>query len=167
MKKFFILMLFMLLVSFVFVSCDESTEGEQNASQPKVEEKTTIKGELVETEHFSVIKADGYSKMDIAGGIQLYKGSNALEIWVRGTGLDESDAEDSCVGLQKRYDGTETKKVSKFGLDFYTSTYEAVGYPQTVYITVKDGQKIQIGIVGKTHETDETLQGMFESIKIK
>ncbi len=167
MKKKWFVVLLILFLCFTFVSCDEDKET-QETNAPKAQEKeTTIKGEKFETDDFSMIIADGFSKLEIDGGVQAYKSYDMVEIWLRGYNNNENDAKSGAENLSKNYNGTEVQKTNLFGLDFYQTTIVVSGNPQTIYVGIKDGKKVQIGVAGKGHETNETLQGMFKTITFK
>src|SRR6056297_3412511 len=132
MKKTVLSVLIIFLVCFSFVSCDEDKEtNESNNSANETQQIATIKGEAFETEDFSVTIADGFSKMTIEGGVQAYKGNDVIEIWVRGSNVPESEAKNATEQLSKANDGTEPQKTEKFGMDFYYTSFEAFGNPQT------------------------------------
>jgi len=167
MKKKWLMVLMILFLCFSFVSCDEDREAEGNNTAEVPEQETTIKGEQYETDDFSMIIADGFSKLEIDGGVQAYKSNDVIEIWLRGFNNTENDAKSGAENLSKTHKGTEVQKTNLFGLDFYQTTFEAFGNPQTVYVGIKDGKKVQIGVAGKGHENNEILQGMFKSISFK
>lgn len=168
MKKCLIFVLLICLSCFILTGCDEEDSPTNNTDVPgEAAAAPKIKGEVFKTDDFEVIIADGFKKMDIDGGVQAYKSKDVVEIWVRGSGLDDAIAKSSCESLANRQKGSECQKIVKFGMDFYVTSFEAFGTPQTVYTAVKNGKKIQIGISGKDHENNETLQGMFESISFK
>ena len=167
MKKKWLTVLLILMLCFAFVSCDEDKEGEEKETTNVPEQKSTIKGETYEAEDFTMTIAEGFSKMDIDGGVQAYKGKDVIEVWVRGFNNTETDAKNGAENLAKNHDGTEVEKIQKFGIDFYVTTFEAFGNPQTVYVGLINGKKIQIGIMGKDYQEDELLQGMFDSIIFK
>lgn len=135
--------------------------GSGNGTEPKTE---AIKGETMETDHFTMTVATGYNKMDISGGIQAYQGSNAIEVWVRPS---TQNAEEEAGKFAADYDGTAPEQVELFGLTFYTTTFTASGYDQTKYVAVSDGNRIEIGITGADHENNKELQGMLNSISFK
>jgi len=167
MKKKWFVVLLILLLCFSFVSCDKDKDTEETNTTKVQEKETTIKGEKFETDDFTMIIADGFSKLEIDGGVQAYKSNDMIEIWLRGFNNTENDAKNGAENLSKTYKGTEVQKTNLFGLDFYQTTFEAFGNPQTVYVGIKDGKKVQIGVAGKGHETNEILQGMFKSISFK
>ena len=163
MKRIVGLALVISLAAALLAGCGSPVPqgGSGNGTEPKTE---AVKGETVETEHFTMTVATGYNKMDISGGIQAYQGSNAIEVWVRPSTQDaEKEAEKFAAG----YDGTAPKQVELFGLTFYTTTFTASGSYQTKYVAVSDGNRIEIGITGADHENNKELQGMLNSINFK
>ena len=81
-KRIMAFILVIVLIAVLMTGCSSSVPqgGSGNSTEPKTE---VVKGETVETEHFTMTVATGYNKMDISGGIQAYQGSNAIEVWVR------------------------------------------------------------------------------------
>lgn len=167
MKKKWFTVFLILLLCLTIISCDKDKETEEKGNTNEVKEETTIKGETYEAEDFTMTIAEGFSKMDIDGGVQAYKGNDVIEVWVRGFNNTEADAKNGAENLAKTHDGTEVEKIQKFGIDFYVTTFESFGNLQTVYVGLKNGKKIQIGIMGKDYQEDELLQGMFNSISFK
>ena len=125
-------------------------------------------GTVYETEKFSVTGAPGWDKMDIDGGIQLYKSDALLQICVRGYGLAEQDNIMIIESMLEMADESSpiTQK-SMLGIDFDTATFTAFGMEQTIYATIIDGEQLSIQLGGKDHATDETMQAMLGSIKLK
>lgn len=162
-KRIIAFILVIALAAALLTGCGGSAPqgGSGNGTEPKTE---AVKGETVETDHFTVTVATGYNKMDISSGIQAYQGSNAIEVWVRPS---TQDAEKEAAKFAADYDGTDPEQVELFGLTFYTTTFTASGYDQTKYVAVSDGNRIEIGITGADHENNKELQGMLNSISFK
>lgn len=162
-KRIIAFILFIALAAALMTGCGSSAPqgGSGNGTEPKTE---TIKGEPMETDHFTMTVATGYNKMDISGGIQAYQGSNAIEVWVRPS---TQDSQKEAEKFAADYDGTDPEQVELFGLTFYTTTYTYSGSYQTKYIAVSDGNRIEIGITGADHENNKELQGMLGSISFK
>jgi len=166
-KKIFAVLLVILMVLFV-VSCDKEKEESAETNQTKEKEQvSTFKGETYEATDFVMTIANGYSKLDIDGGVQAYKGNDMIEVWARGFNNTETDAKNGAENLSKTYKGTEPQKINKFGLDFYYTDIEASGRPQTIYVGIYNGKKVQIAISGTNYKSNELLQGMFNSISFK
>lgn len=168
MKKKFFLILFVFLIIFQLISCDKDKEGsaEDNTSKEQ-EQVATLKGEPYEKDDFVMTIAEGFSRLDIDGGVQAYKGNDMIEVWVRGYNNTETDAKNGAENLSKTYKGTEPQKTNIFGIDFYHTSIEAFGRPQTVYVGIYNGKKVQIALSGKDYQNDKFLQGMFNSITFK
>ena len=162
-KRIMAFILVIVLIAVLMTGCSSSVPqgGSGNSTEPKTE---VVKGETVETEHFTMTVATGYNKMDISGGIQAYQGSNAIEVWVRPS---TQDAEKEAEKFAADYDGTGPEQLELFGLTFYTTTFTASGSYQTKYVAVSDGNRIEIGITGADHENNKELQGMLNSINFK
>lgn len=162
-KRIIAFILVIALAAALMTGCGSSApqSASGNGTEPKTE---AIKGETVETDHFTMTVATGYNKMDISGGIQAYQGSNAIEVWVRPS---TQNAEEEAGKFAADYDGTDPEQVELFGLTFYTTTFTASGYDQTKYVAISDGNRIEIGITGADHENNKELQGMLNSISFK
>lgn len=162
-KRILAFILVITLAAALLTGCDSPApqDGNGNGTEPNTE---AVKGETVETDHFTMTVATGYNKMDINGGIQAYQGSNAIEVWVRPS---TQNAEKEAEKFAADYNGTTPTQAELFGLTFYTTTFTASGSYQTKYVAVSDGNRIEIGITGPDHENNKELQGMLNSISFK
>ncbi len=145
----------------------EEPAGAESPSEAPASSIPPVEGERYETDTVSMIVADGWDVMDIDGGLQAYKGSEAVEVWVRGSGLSESDAESAMTRMMEQYDGTDVATLDAFGLTFYTTFYNFSGMEQTRLSAVKDGTRIEIGLTGPDHTNNDIIMGMLDSIVIK
>lgn len=159
MKKIF---QYALCMAILLMTACESAPKNNSESQD-----IDLKGDLYEAEHFNITIAKGFNVMDIQGGVQAARGNNVIEVWVRGHNLSESTAEKQAQSMATRYDGTDPQVVQMLGLNFYCTSFEAFNNPQTICMAIKDGKQIQIGITGKGHVDNATLQGMKKSIVLK
>jgi hypothetical protein len=157
MKKLFVILLS--VISIALFGCEKDDSGTEAGNE--------IKGSKFENEFFSIIVASGYTKMNIDGGIQIYKGYDIIEVSFRGTNMAENEAEIGANSLAKSYKGTTPEKTQLLGLWFYKTTIEINNTTQTVWLAIKNGKKINISITGKNHETNADLQGMFKTIVLK
>ena len=124
-------------------------------------------GTVYETKRFSITGAPGWDKMDIDGGIQLYKSDALLQICVRGYGLAEQDNIMIIESMLEMVDeASDITQVNMLGFDFYTATYTAFGMEQTIYAAILDGEQLSIQLGGKDHGTDEIMQAMLGSIEL-
>ena len=110
MKKNWLQVLLIIVLCLSFVGCDKEKEAEDNNTTKVPEQVTTIKGDRFETDDFSMIIADGFSKFEIDGGVQAYKSNDVIEIWLRGFNNTENDAKSGAENLSKTHKGTEVKK---------------------------------------------------------
>lgn len=160
MKKSIALIILIICV-IMTTACNQSSAGKnRKADEP-------VKGEMFENEFFSMAVAKGFEKMDIDGGVQVYKGNKFIEVSFRGFNQSDTEAETSANILANRYNGATPEKVDMLGLTFFKTVIIVNNTPQTVYLAMKGGKKINISIFGKGHENDGELQGMFQSIKLK
>ena len=157
MKKIVIILLS--AISMAFFGCEKDYSGTEAGNE--------IKGSKFENEFFSITVANGYTKMNIEGGVQVYKGYDIIEVSFRGTNMSENEAEIGANSLAKNYKGTTPVKTQLHGLWFYKTTIEVNNATQTVWLAIKNGKKINISITGKNHETNADLQGMFKTIVLK
>ncbi len=127
-----------------------------------------VDGERHETDTVSMVIADGWDVMDIAGGLQAYKGNaKAIEVKVQGSGLSDDDARASAEKVSEDYDGTMIMESDLLGLTFYHTYFEFSGTEQSKMFAAKDGAVVEIGLVGPDHEEDEEIVGMVYSIIFK
>jgi hypothetical protein len=143
------------------------TDGTQGEQEQVSQEAPAPKGDLVETDKFTVVAAKGWEKMDIAGGVQLYKGSLMLQVSV--TGMNVTPEEDLALlqSLAERYNGTEVEEVQMLGLTFYETFYTASGVEQVFYSAVKDGEQIHIQIGGSGFADNADIAAMLDSLELK
>jgi|GEM_PF-2596503 len=168
MKKKIFAFLLVILVCLSVISCDKDKEEKAESNPTKDQEQvSTIKGEQYEATDFVMTIAEGYAKLDIDGGVQAYKGNDMIEVWARGFNNTDTDAKNGAENLSKTYKGTEPQKVNKFGIDFYTTDIEAMSRPQTIYVGIYKGKKVQIAISGNDYKNNTLLQGMFNSLAFK
>ncbi len=168
-----VLLIIMLAVAMMATGCggsDDSTApaGENGEAEAPEESRPEIAGERHETETVSMIVADGWDVMDITGGLQAYKGmSNAVEVWVRGSGMTEESVKAAIERFKESYDGSDTFEVQAHGLTYTATTFEFSGMYQTKFGAEKDGMQVEITLAGEDHLNDETIMGMFDSIVFK
>ncbi len=169
-----VLLVFVLVAMMMVAGCGgsgkEAPAAADTGSGAAEEPASTIppvQGELHETERVSMIIADGWSVMDIQGGLQAYKGNNAVEVSVRGSGMSDDAAKIAVEKLQEDYDGTDIMELEAYGLNFYKTTFVFSGTDQTKMIAMKDGEQYSITMVGADHLSDDIILGMVDSIIFK
>ena len=141
--------------------------GEEAADEPAAE-APAIEGTLHETERVSMIVADGWEVMDIQGGLQAYKGmSSAVEVTVRGSGMNDDAARTSIEKFKADYDGTDVMELEAHGMTFYTTTFTFSGMFQTKMSAMKDGEQYTITMAGEDHLENDVFTGMVNSIEFK
>jgi hypothetical protein len=170
----YVMLVFVLVAMLMMAGCGGSSDeapaatdtGGETGEEPAAE-VPAIEGTLHETERVSMIIADGWDVMDIQGGLQAYKGSNAVEVSVRGSGMNDDAALQSIEKFKADYDGTEVKEMEAHGMTFYTTTFVFSGTDQTKMSAMKDGEQYSITMVGQDHLNDEIIMGMVDSITFK
>jgi hypothetical protein len=143
-------------------------EASEEAGEEPAAEVPAIEGTLHETERVSMIIADGWEVMDIQGGLQAYKGmSNAVEVYVRGSGMNDDAAQVAIEKFKADYDGTDVMVLDAFGMTFYSTTFTFSGMFQTKLMAMKDGEQYAITLAGADHLENDAMTGMMESITFK
>ena len=154
------------------VSCgggDADTANTTTNETPKQEETTQIKGTKIETDVFELTMLDGWKKMDIADGIQVYKGSEALQIGLEGSNVSESYAKTFIEQAVSSYDGEPMEEVSMWGEKFFMTRYESHGSHQTHYATMysNEGRMLVVKANTKTRELTNDVKSMMDSVVLK
>jgi len=126
-----------------------------------------VKGTPAETDKFSMIVADGWDKMDISGGFQIYKGSDIIQVKVSGMNVTEEEDKALLENTASQYDGTPLEEVNMFGIKLFKTSFTYSGVEQTFYSGVKDGEQVSIQLAGKNHMKNDDIMAMFESITLK
>lgn len=124
-------------------------------------------GEVIKAEKFTITAGDGWNKMGIPGGVQLYKGSLILQISVTGMNVTPEEDLASLQSLVDENGGTEIEEVQMSGLTFCHTNYTAGGTDQVFYSTVKDGEQIHIQISGNGFQDDADITAMLDSLGLK
>ena len=140
----------------------ESASGQTEASQ-----KAEVAGEKYDTEKFSILVPSGWEKMDITGGVQIYKGNDVMQVAVVGSNVTEEEDKALTEGTKEQYGGTELEEVTMFGVKFYKTSFTYSGVDQTIYSGVKNGEQVKIQMAGKDHANNEAIIAMLESITLK
>jgi len=177
------LLILMLVLALMLTACGGSGSNEAQSSEPPTQAEPVadvdgpgselfgppIEGDRYETEKVSMVIPEGWNVMDISGGLQAYQGNNAVEVWVRGSGLSDSDAEKAMEGLAADYDGSPVETFEHWGLTFYSTVFEMYGMQQFKMSAVKDGERIEIGLAihSSADESMEDLMfGMLDTIEL-
>jgi hypothetical protein len=141
--------------------------GETAAAAEETKAASNIKGETYDTEKFSILAPEGWEKMDIPGGVQLYKGNDIMQVTVSGSNVTEAEDKALLEGMSKQYNGTALEEVAMFGVKFFKTSFTANGSDQTMYSGVRNGEQVKIQMAGKDHQTNEAIIAMLESISLK
>ncbi|MEN1761165.1 MULTISPECIES: hypothetical protein [Anoxynatronum] len=178
------MLILMLGLVLMLTACGGSGGNEAQAPEPPAQAESVadvdgpgselfgppIEGERYETEKVSMVIPDGWNVMDISGGLQAYQGNNAVEVWVRGSGLSDGDAEKAMEGLAADYDGSPVETFEHWGLTFYSTVFEMYGSQQFKMSAVKDGERIEIGLAmhsSADEATEDLMFGMLDTIELK
>lgn len=170
MKK---LVLYVVLVSLfvVLVGCGSADAPSAVDTPQKDEDITTpepVKGEIYETERFSLTVPDNWNVMDVQGGVQLYRMSGEIfEVHFQGFNQGEGHAREQIEWLAEQYDGTEPKEVELIGKRFWMTSFTASGVPQVAYHLIEEGEMLSIKYGGPGYETDPVFTAILDSIVFK
>jgi hypothetical protein len=171
----YVMLVFVLVTMLMVAGCggsgDEApaaTDTGGETGEAPAAEVPTIEGTLHETERVSMIVADGWDVMDIQGGLQAYKGtSGAVEVTVRGSGMNDDAARTAIENFKEDYDGTDVMELEAHGMTFYTTTFTFSGMFQTKMSAMKDGEQYSITMAGADHLENDVFTGMVNSIEFK
>lgn len=161
------LILLLCFCTLLLCACAANTGKPDAQDAPEqAENAPAADGDVIETDGFTVTAAKGWEKMDIPGGVQLYKGSLIYQVSV--TGMNVTPEED-LAGLQSLKDqyGGEIEEVEMLGLTFYRLYYTAASVDQVFYSAVKDGEQIHIQIGGSGFADNADIAAMLDSLELK
>lgn len=176
-KRFYPVLLALLLTLLLITGCSgssspskatatpEATAASTPASQPASAGNAALEGEVYKAEKFSVTVPKGWEKMDVQGGVQLYKMSGEIvEVHYRGENQGEDHAKQQVESLASQYGGTTPNEVELLGKTFWTTTFTASGVKQTSYLRMENGVMLSIKCAGANHETDPEFGAILQSI---
>lgn len=145
----------------------ETEPAQAAAAQPSAPAEAA-KGELYETDRFSIAVAKGWEVMEIDGGVQIYKMSGeAVQVYVRGSNMSDTEAKSQAESQAKQYNGAAPQEVEKWGKSWWTTTYTAMDLEQLKYLRIEDGQLVSVSAAAKNIAGDADISVMLESIAFK
>jgi len=137
------------------------------AAETTAAAESNVAGETYEIDKFSILVPTGWEKMDIPGGVQIYKGNDIMQVSVSGSNVTEAEDKALLEGMSKQYSGTALEEVAMFEMKFFKTSFTANGSDQTMYSGVRNGEQVKIQMAGKDHQNNEAIKAMFASIKLK
>ncbi len=172
MKRIFTgLLVFVLMIGLASCGGEKTTTNNTTNETPKSENASTkkIKGTEVETDFMTITVLDGWTKWDVTGGIQIYKGTEALQIALEGENQSEGYPKIFIEQAISAYEGEPIEEVSMWGKDFYMTRYEASGTHQTHYATMygDEGKMLVVKANTKTRELTPDIKAMMDSVVLK
>jgi hypothetical protein len=174
MKRKILIIAFIVTMMISFCACSQPASGSeaaQSASPAKVEESKIAaapEGEKFETDQFSVIIPKGWEKMEVDGGVQIYKMSGEIvEVHFRGSNQTEESAKQQAQSNADQYKGTAPQEVEKWGKKFWATTFTASGVEQTSFLRIEDGVMIAVKAAGKDHMNNKEITGILDTIAFK
>jgi hypothetical protein len=146
--------------------------GSSAAASAKPAEATAApkaQGTLFETDKFSLMVPEGWEKMDVDGGVQLYKTSGeVIEVHFRGSNMNQDEAQRQVESTASQYNGTAAKEVDFLGRKFWTTSFTSgAGVPQVTYLAIEDGVMLSVKAGGPAYDTNPEFQAILESIVFK
>ncbi len=172
MKKRYVLAVLALTLVILLAGCAGKTEspesGKDAPAAGTAAPESGIKGELFESDKFSITVAKGWEKMDIDGGVQIYKMSGeAVQVYIRGMNMSDTEAKSQAESQSKQYSGTAPEEVERWGKSWWTTTYTAMDLEQLKYLRIESGQLVSVSAAAKDIAGDSDIQGMLESLTFK
>ncbi len=150
------------LCAALLCACGAGAEAENPAAQaPKAPA-----GEEIDAGTFTVLVPKGWERMDIDGGVQLYKGSLIFQMTVRGYNVTPEEDLALLQSLADQYGG-EIEETQLLGMSFQRLYYTAAGVDQVYYSAVKDGEQIHIQLAGSGFSDNADLAAMLNSVQLK
>lgn len=165
MKRTLAIILAALIALVAFSACGKEDGGDKTTKAGETTTEAAIQGVKVETDKFSIVVPDGWEKMDVEGGFQLYKMSGeVVEVHFRGFNQGADHAKLQVENMQKNYNGTAVKEIELLGKKFWNTTYTAADVPQVLNACIEDGVMISIKYAGKDLETNPVFMDIVNSI---
>jgi len=170
MKKTLALILAAMFILLAFAACGgEKTDDKDKTT--KAGENTTaaaVQGVKIETDKFSMVVPDGWEKMDVDGGFQLYKMSGEIvEVHFRGFNQGATHAKLQVEGQAKAYSGTEAKEIELLGKTFWNTTITVNNVPQVFNACIEDGVMISVKYGGPNLDTNPDYMKIVNSVEWK
>ena len=129
---------------------------------------SNIKGEIFDSEKFSILVPAGWEKINSSVSVAFYTGNNLLEISITGSNVTESDAKQLLTKRANQKGGTPLEEVTMFGVKFFKTSYSESELDMTVYSGARNGEQVQIATIEiKDHPKHKEIIAMLESIKLK
>lgn len=156
----------LLLIAFIIamLGCSQGGTPGGTTNQASV---PTIEGSTFDAQGFTIIVPKGWESVKIDGGVQMYKGSDIVQVYIRGYNMTAGEDKGQTESNSKRYNGTQPEQIDVFGMKFWKTTYKAASVYQTSYLSMKNGQLVSVQIAGPDHETNETIKGILNTLKFK
>ena len=132
----------------------------------QAEQPAAPAGDVIDAGKFTVEAPKGWERLDIDGGVQLYKGSLIFQMKVSGQNVTPEEDLALLQSLADQYDG-EVEETELLGLAFYRLYYTAAGDDQVYYSAVKDGEQIHIQLGGSDFADSAELAAMLSSVQLK
>jgi hypothetical protein len=168
MKKHVSLLL-AIVVMFALIGCG----GGKTEGQKPAETKTAkVTGTLYEGAYMNFRHSDDWriSEDTKWKTINCEKGSLLSPTnWVLIKAEKESTrtAEKAVSTFADSYNGTPAEKVTFNNIEYYKTSFEYGGIPQTMMVTMHEDNKITITLQGHGHNEDQSIKDILNSIELK
>lgn len=165
MKKTLALILAAMFILFAFAACGGETDEKDKTTKAGDTTAAAVQGTKIETAKFSMVVPDGWEKMDVDGGYQLYKMSGEIvEVHFRGFNQGETHAKLQVEGQAKSFSGSEAKEIDLLGKKFWNTTYTANGVKQVFNACIEDGVMISVKYGGPNLDTNPDYMKIVNSV---
>ncbi len=156
----------LLLIVFLtsILGCSQSGSPGGVANQASV---PSIEGSTFDAQGFTILVPKGWESVKIDGGVQMYKGSDIVQVYIRGYNMTAGEDKGQTESNSKRYNGTQPEQIDIFGMRFWKTTYTAASVYQTSYLSMKNGQLVSVQAAGPDHDKNETIKGILNTLKFK
>ena len=167
-KKIIALIVAIFICVLTLTSCSGKADGKSTATADETTVAATL-GTKVETDKFSVVVPDGWQKMDVNGGFQLYKDSGEIvEVHFRGFNQAQSRAKDVVEQQATANNGSPAKEIDLLGKKFWNTRYTLNGVDQVLNASMDDeGIMISIKYGGPKLDTNPGYMTIVNSIEFK
>jgi hypothetical protein len=131
---------------------------------------TDIDGTPIELDYLTITALDGWNTMDVTNGIQIYKGSQVVQIDLRGFGQSQDQVMKYVEDARDNYGGTDIETINLWGMEFLCTKYDFGGSNQIVYATLfnDEGQMLAVKMIGtESFDVPDDIQKMLGSVVLK
>ncbi len=163
MKK--ILSVFVVLaVMFVAIGCTGGNKETQTDTPNVVSEKNQFDGEFISFEYPEpwIVSADPNFKL-----VNAENPTTKCYILIKLEKESFKDAETAVTNFAQTYGGTPAELVTYGDVNYYQTSFEYGGLPQTMLVNIENENKLTITLQGEGHKDNEDVNEILGSIVLK